>query len=114
MHRGVMPNIRGVRHRRSCVDPERNSATRSEPGERLRRPEELGCLGFPKAGSDRLRGGAKVVDLDPATEQLMSVASQVLSGGELTALMAIADAKRIVGDDGTIDADALTDQPPSP
>jgi hypothetical protein len=33
-----------------------------------------------------------VVDLDPATEQLMSMASQVLSGGELTAFMAIADA----------------------
>lgn len=73
-----------------------------------------GCLGFPQAGSDRLRGGAKVVDLDPATEQLMSMASQVLSGGELTAFMAIADAKRFAGDDGTIDADALTDQPPSP
>jgi hypothetical protein len=55
-----------------------------------------------------------VVDLDPATEQLMSMASQVLSGGELTAFMAIADAKRFAGDDGTIDADALTDQPPSP
>jgi hypothetical protein len=34
----------------------------------------------------------RVVDLDPATEQLMSMASQVLSGGELTAFMAIADA----------------------
>jgi hypothetical protein len=37
----------------------------------------------------------------------MSMASQVLSGGELSAFMAIADAKRFAGDDGTIDADKV-------
>lgn len=49
-----------------------------------------------------------MVDLDPATDQLMSMASQVLSGGELTAFMAIADAKKFAGDDGTIDADKVS------
>jgi hypothetical protein len=46
--------------------------------------------------------------VDPATEQLMAAASQVLSGGELSAFMAIADAKRFAGDDGTIDADKVS------
>lgn len=46
--------------------------------------------------------------MDPATEQLMAAASQVLSGGELSAFMAIADAKRFAGDDGTIDADKVS------
>jgi hypothetical protein len=48
-----------------------------------------------------------VVDLDPATEHLMSMASQVLSGGQLTAFMAVADATRYADDDGNIDVDKI-------
>jgi hypothetical protein len=49
-----------------------------------------------------------VVDLDPATEQLKAHASQVLSGDQLTAFMAVADATRFAGDDGNIDADKVS------
>lgn len=38
------------------------------------------------------------------TEQLKSVASQMLSGGQLAAFLAVADAKRLAGEDGNIDA----------
>jgi hypothetical protein len=49
-----------------------------------------------------------VADPDPATQQLIAAASQVLSGDQLTAFMAVADAKRFAGDDGTIDADKVS------
>jgi hypothetical protein len=49
-----------------------------------------------------------VADLDPATQQLIAAASQVLSGDQLSAFMAVADAKRFAGDDGTIDAEKVS------
>jgi hypothetical protein len=42
------------------------------------------------------------------TEQLKSVASQLLSGDQLMAFMAVADAKQCAGPDGTIDADKVS------
>ncbi|ORW85974.1 hypothetical protein AWB92_26725 [Mycobacterium sp. IEC1808] len=48
---------------------------------------------------------AQEVDL---TEQLKSVASQVLSGDQLAAFMAVADANRCAGPDGNIDADKVS------
>lgn len=41
------------------------------------------------------------------TEQLVSVASQVLSADQLPAYLAVTDAKKFVGDDGDIDAEKV-------
>jgi hypothetical protein len=49
-----------------------------------------------------------VVELDPATQQLISAASQHLSGDELTSFLAITDAQRLANPDGTIDADKIS------
>jgi hypothetical protein len=43
-----------------------------------------------------------------ATEQLKTVASRVLSGDQLAAFLAVADAKRLVDADGNIDADKVS------
>ena len=49
-----------------------------------------------------------MVELDPATTQLMTVASEVLQGDQLAAFMAVADATKLAGHDGQIDADAIS------
>jgi hypothetical protein len=47
-----------------------------------------------------------VIDSDP-TEQLKAVASQVLSGDQLAAFLAVADAKKLADASGNIDAEKV-------
>lgn len=49
-----------------------------------------------------------MVDLDPATRRLVTVASELLAGEQLASFLAVADATKLAGPNGEIDADAIS------
>ena len=50
-----------------------------------------------------------MVELDPATRQLVTVASELLTGDQLASFLAVADATKLAGPNGEIDASAVAD-----
>ena len=49
-----------------------------------------------------------MVELDPATQQLVTVASELLTGEQLASFLAVADATKLAGPNGEIDANTIS------